>query len=197
MNTIINKRKLQSIETEKNLLKTAVRLIEKNGYNNVSVDRICREAKVAKGTFYLYFKSKTDILLEILSEINVEMFKNKTWVDSVSPEQQLIEYTHCYLGVVTQQGHEFSKVILKIIMDESPNPLRVHANLHSDHISDILENGRKQGFFNTSISAEDQTMHIQSLLFGIILSWCSRSASFDIQEQGRMAVESFIKGLIN
>jgi len=37
------------------ILKAAAKIITKKGYHNTQMDDIAREAKVAKGTLYLYF----------------------------------------------------------------------------------------------------------------------------------------------
>ena len=39
-------------------------MFAEHGYENVSVDEILQEAGIAKGTFYHYFESKEDILLD-------------------------------------------------------------------------------------------------------------------------------------
>lgn len=53
----------QAILTKK-LFKTAAKLIKEKGFDNISVSDICKEAQVAKGTFYVYYKAKEDIIKE-------------------------------------------------------------------------------------------------------------------------------------
>lgn len=48
-------------ETRSKLLRVAGRLIWENSYHSVSVDDICREAEVKKGSFYYFFPSKSDL----------------------------------------------------------------------------------------------------------------------------------------
>lgn len=43
------------------LLETADRLFSQNGFYDISVSDICKEAHTAVGTFYIYFDSKTDM----------------------------------------------------------------------------------------------------------------------------------------
>lgn len=43
------------------LLEAADKLFNESGYFNVSVSDICKEARTAVGTFYIYFDSKTDL----------------------------------------------------------------------------------------------------------------------------------------
>jgi AcrR family transcriptional regulator len=53
-----------------NLLKAARYLFIERGISNTSIDAIVQHANVAKGTFYLYFQDKEDILNEIVFDIN-------------------------------------------------------------------------------------------------------------------------------
>lgn len=48
-------------ETKRKLLEAAVRLMRRLGYNATTVDLICAEAKVTKGSFFHYFKYKEEI----------------------------------------------------------------------------------------------------------------------------------------
>ena len=48
-------------ETRLKLLRVAGRLIWENSYHAVSVDDICRQAEVKKGSFYHFFPSKSDL----------------------------------------------------------------------------------------------------------------------------------------
>ena len=57
-------RKEQGKLTKEKIFKTAVNLITEKGYDNVSVNEICNQAGVAKGTFYVHYKSKEDIVRE-------------------------------------------------------------------------------------------------------------------------------------
>lgn len=48
------------------ILDTALGLFEKNGTHLVSIDEIVKGAGVAKGTFYLYFKDRYDLITTII-----------------------------------------------------------------------------------------------------------------------------------
>lgn len=53
-----------AIETREKIYNTAFKLITERGFDNITVDEICMESGVAKGSFYHYFKSKDDIIVE-------------------------------------------------------------------------------------------------------------------------------------
>ena len=50
------------------VLDTALGLFEKNGTHLVSIDEIVKGAGVAKGTFYLYFKDRYDLISTLIIE---------------------------------------------------------------------------------------------------------------------------------
>jgi AcrR family transcriptional regulator len=63
-----------------NLIQAALKLFEDQGYHTTKVSDIVREAGVAQGTFYLYFKSKEDMFRSIaeacLEQITVALQKD-------------------------------------------------------------------------------------------------------------------------
>lgn len=57
-----------AVRTRTRLLQAATRLFQARGYRYTSVDEIAREAGVAKGTIYIYFKNKQELLLHAIAE---------------------------------------------------------------------------------------------------------------------------------
>lgn len=70
MNTSPRKKRLSRAEsqaiTRQRLLESAFEVVSQSGYDGASVDRIAEEAGYSKGAFYSNFKSKEDILLQLL-----------------------------------------------------------------------------------------------------------------------------------
>ena len=55
--------------------KCAVELFEKNGVNGTSVNDIVKKAGIAKGTFYLYFRDKDDLINFVFEKFGEEFFE--------------------------------------------------------------------------------------------------------------------------
>ena len=66
----------QGKKTKQKIYSSARELITQNGYDNVTVDEICQKAGVAKGTFYVHFKAKEDIIKNIYRE-NAQKYVNQ------------------------------------------------------------------------------------------------------------------------
>src|SRR5262244_1255095 len=62
------------------IIDAAIRVFARNGYYNSRVSDIAREAGIASGTIYLYFKTKDEILVTLFRE------KMAEWVAHVRRE---------------------------------------------------------------------------------------------------------------
>lgn len=60
-------------KTHRALIEAAVRIVGRLGYEGASISNITAQARVAQGTFYNYFKSRQDILDQLLPIMGVEM----------------------------------------------------------------------------------------------------------------------------
>ena len=67
-------------EKKEALLLSAFELLTEKGIQNTSISEIVKRAKMAKGTFYLYFKDKFDIRDQLIARQAVhcltELMKN-------------------------------------------------------------------------------------------------------------------------
>jgi AcrR family transcriptional regulator len=58
-------RERKSDRTRRRILAAAKHLFDRRGYRDTTVDDITRRAEIAHGTFYLYFRGKSEILREL------------------------------------------------------------------------------------------------------------------------------------
>lgn len=58
----------QKEELRQALIQTTHKLLEENGFDFISIDEIVNRVGIAKGTFYLYFKSKSELIEAVLDD---------------------------------------------------------------------------------------------------------------------------------
>ena len=58
----ISKQQQKSMETREKIFQAAKRILQKKGYEELSIKNICEEAGVSNGSFYHHFKTKDDLL---------------------------------------------------------------------------------------------------------------------------------------
>ena len=62
-------------EKKRNLLEAARILFSQKGISKTSISEIAEQAQVAKGTFYLYFEDKDDLLQQLLYQISYDIIQ--------------------------------------------------------------------------------------------------------------------------
>lgn len=65
----------KSEKTKAHILQTAMQTFGDSGYRQVSMNSIAQQAGVAKGTLYLYYKSKEELYLECVRECYLQIYE--------------------------------------------------------------------------------------------------------------------------
>jgi AcrR family transcriptional regulator len=66
MTTLTSARQVKAQDTRARIFAAAAELFSKHGYQVTTVDRIANHAGVAKGTFFVHFKSKDAVIAELV-----------------------------------------------------------------------------------------------------------------------------------
>jgi AcrR family transcriptional regulator len=68
MNATLTRKQREVKERERQILELARAMIVRDGYHGLSMDRIAEEIEYSKGTVYLHFKCKEDILMALVNQ---------------------------------------------------------------------------------------------------------------------------------
>ncbi|KAA2390687.1 MULTISPECIES: TetR/AcrR family transcriptional regulator [Bacillus cereus group] len=145
-------------ERRKEILETAERLFLTKGYTKTTVNDILKEIGIAKGTFYHYFKSKEEVMDEIIMRvIKEDVAKAKVIVSN--PNIPVLEKL---FRVLMEQSPKSGDIKDKMIEQfHQPNNAEMHQKslvqsiIHlSPVLTEILEQGIEEGIFSTSYPQE-------------------------------------------
>ena len=64
----LSRQQQKSQETKAKIFQAAKRILQKKGYEALSIKNICEEAGVSNGSFYHHFKTKDDLLSYYIEE---------------------------------------------------------------------------------------------------------------------------------
>lgn len=109
-NKPINKKVIK----EKNLYDSAFELFSSKGVNDTSIDDIVKKAGVAKGTFYLYFKNKYDIIDKIILKKSASVLKEAVEVTLAKDFQDFSQSIIFFIDYIIEYFRQ-NKKLLKII----------------------------------------------------------------------------------
>ncbi len=193
---VATKRELQRKETRKKIHDSAMDLFARKGFTRVSVEEICEKVGVSKGTFYYYFKSKDQVLLEEF--LKVDSF-HQEWIDRLSekhksPTGMLEEFT----GLSFEYMNELGVKILKVIYHGEIDPVGKKSELATTSrplymiVEQLVREGQEQGEFRSDVNAPVIAALWVRCYRGVLYEWCLQNGRFDLVEAGRDFIEMFI-----
>ena len=96
MDKIVHKKN----EKYQNLISAAFDLFESNGIASVSIDYIVKRAGVAKGTFYLYFKDKLDLISKVILKKAAEYMLSDAEINDINSESEFNKHIKTYIDLL-------------------------------------------------------------------------------------------------
>ena len=73
MASVMGRRSQHTADTRTALIKAARRLFGERGYASVSLDEVCRRARVTKGALYHHFENKEDLFLAVYEQVEEDL----------------------------------------------------------------------------------------------------------------------------
>jgi TetR/AcrR family fatty acid metabolism transcriptional regulator len=183
------------------IIKAAIKVFAEKGFYNSRVSEIAKEANVADGTIYLYFKNKDDILISLFEEEFRQIVENMrkelekeedalqkirrfaiTHLSIVSKQQQLGEV----LGVEVRQSSKFMKEYIN-------KPFIEYLNL----IRSVVVEGQEKGLIRKDITPGVMKRAVFGALDEMARYWVlSTKKKHSISEAALQISEVFIRGMI-
>ncbi len=150
------------------------------GIHKTSIDDIVNEAHVAKGTFYLYFKDKPDLMqqisVNIISRIMLDAYRQV----KAAPEADFTDNVILFVDYIIEY-FKTHKLVLKLIERNFSWPI---AKDKMDHESDNeLFSGMVDSFLNHPYSDEVSREQSYKYLYSIIMLCVSVCYSSIINEE--------------
>ncbi|MGM0626229.1 MAG: TetR/AcrR family transcriptional regulator [Bacteroidota bacterium] len=170
----------QMEEKRQRIMDVALELFSEEGYHSVSISRIAKQAGMSKGNTYNYFKSKQDLLVQLVMEGLDELFQ---------------EFDPNHDGVLTEEEfYHFIEKLFDNIKARQPFWKLMFSLLLQPHILELLENdlepigersvGILSSFFVNNGSEDPYTdlLFFSSLTKGAIMQYVYSPESIDIDK---------------
>ena len=172
----VTERKIREKQLRRSsIIDAAQRLFYKYGFNNVSMDQIAREAELAKGTLYLYFKSREDLHYSIVNRVLELIYK--VLKDEYDPNktgaENLLKLGKSYIGF----SQNYPNHIRAIMMFDSTKFEKLEKNqtlkiLEPDSplvfLTEIIEKGQLDGSIRSDIKDREIALILWSHLASIL-----------------------------
>ena len=99
----MEKKKSARCQKRKKIVDKAWELFAKNGYKETKVEDITKDLGISKGSFYIYFATKDELLYEVLGKIKKEINRNLENINvNQVPEKVLEDYVKAKMNYVVK-----------------------------------------------------------------------------------------------
>jgi TetR/AcrR family fatty acid metabolism transcriptional regulator len=181
------------------IIEAAIRVFARNGYYNSRVSDIAREAGIASGTIYLYFKTKEQILVTLFRE------KMAEWVayvraeiasepDAVAKLRRLVALHFKVLEdspelaevvqVELRQGHKFFR-----------GASAHEVSAYFDLIQSVLEDGIAAGLVRPDLRPKIATKMLFGAMDQMATSWVLGKRGYRLAEAADEVATIFLRGV--
>ena len=169
-------RKKAAMETRKRLLIAARKLLYDKDFSEITVADIAKEAGVAVGSFYVYFKRKEDIVegLEDYDFYHLAQIVNGMTEKGIM--DRLAYYCHEFIKGIEDYGLEITRQWIR----NNVAPQRMCYSMGDDTkytfdvrtLQSILQEGVTCGLLKPETPVDDLALFINAELYGLMLAWC-------------------------
>jgi TetR/AcrR family fatty acid metabolism transcriptional regulator len=182
------------------ILGAAVRIFARDGYHQARMADVAREAGVAAGTIYLYFRSKDELLISIFEEkvqAFVQEFRGRVNQEkgAAAKLRKLVE-----LHLYEMQEHQDLAAVFQLELRQSRRFMssypKVDLKDYFDLIGEIIEEGQQHGVFRQDLYVGAVKRALFGALDETVTSWLLAGKSYDLTQMVGPLADLFIRGLL-
>ena len=178
----LSRQQRKSRETKEKIFQAAKRILQKKGYEELSIKNICEEAGVSNGSFYHHFKTKDDLLsyyIEDQPSINPDLLE--TPKDIEEAKRGIVRVYMNYVKYCRELGVEFmsgyydtkNQALNAAVRSERPYPIVT--------VQTYVEKAIDAGVLRLNVEIDEFTTDIRMIVIGNVFEWCVRSGQVDFE----------------
>lgn len=166
------------------IIDAAVIVIAENGYHQAQVSKIAKQAGVADGTIYLYFKNKEDILISLFEE------KMGNFIEEIDQMiagkgtaiEKLLMMVEAHFSLLSADHH--LAIVTQLELRQSNKELRLRINDVLKGYLKVIDKIIIEGIESGEFSSDLDVRLARQMIFGTIdetaTSWVMNEEKYDL-----------------
>ena len=180
------------------ILEAAIKVFAEQGFYKATIAAIAREAGVADGTIYLYFKNKDDILLQFFSYKTQQVFdKFRSVVQKSDDATEKLRNLIAYHLKVFQGDYNMSVVYQAEARQHNQmvaEQFRNMSKMYLDLVGEIVEQGQQEGKMRRDLYLGLAKRFILGAVDNVINNWVLAGGQYDIVSMADPLVDLILRG---
>lgn len=181
------------------IIDAAVIAIAENGYHQAQVSKIAKQAGVADGTIYLYFKSKEDILISVFQEKMGVFVENLTEIirKGKTPIEKLSNMIDNHFQVLANDHH--LATVTQLELRQSNKEIRLKINMilkeYLKLLDEIIIEGMTKGDFDPTMDVRVARQMVFGTIDENITTWVMNEFRYDLLASAPKVKKILLNGL--
>jgi TetR/AcrR family fatty acid metabolism transcriptional regulator len=181
------------------IIEAAVRVFARKGYYNSRVSDIAREAGIAAGTIYLYFRTKDDILVTLFRDKMAQFVGSlrKAIADEPDAVAKLSRLIRLHFEML-EEDPELAEVVQveqrqgqKFFRGASAQEISSYFAL----IASVIEEGVAEGRFRPELAVKVATKALFGAMDQMATSWVLGKRGYRLADTAPALADIFLRGL--
>ena len=181
------------------IIDAAVIVIAENGYHQAQVSKIAKQAGVADGTIYLYFKNKEDILVSLFQEkmgVFIEKIEEEI-KNKPSAADKLYSLIDKHFTLLSEDHH--LAIVTQLELRQSNKDLRLRINEvlkgYLNVVDKIISEGKEKGEFREGLDERLARQMIFGTIDETVTTWVMNDQKYKLTDQTKKVHDLFVHGL--
>ena len=197
-------KRVSSIQRKSNgkyeaILRAAIKVFAQSGFFNSKVADVAREAGVADGTVYLYFKNKDDILASIFNQyMNEALADGRARLAPIhDPVEKLRRIVHAHLEGLGRDRN--LAVVFQVELRSSTKFMEqfsaTKVTEYLELIREVIEEGQISGVFRSRINTKIAAKVLFGALDEMATNWVLSHKTYSLVSTADAVLDVFLNGI--
>ncbi len=189
----ITTRQEQAIETKQRIYTAAIELMDRKGFENITIAEISKKAHVSVGAFYHYFTSKSDILAEIFRRAD-DYFATQVApkLENKNAADRIVEFFVHYARFNVADGVETTQHLYNPTIKFFTKKGR---SMH-DLLLNIIREGQKKNELRTDDDPEELERFLFVMAWGTVFEWSLLNGRFNLEAVMKKRIKILVATMV-
>jgi AcrR family transcriptional regulator len=192
-------RQENALKTRQKLIDVTHELIKEKGFYKLSITDITQKAGVAVGTFYVYFKHKEEIVLDIckglFQQTQLKLDENK----NLSITERLCLYFKCFVEEIQGYKIHIVREWIKGVIEEnshSEDMGSIKWQYDFEMLKNIISEAVKNNELKPETPIDTLTNIILCQVYGMFTVWCMTNGAFEPEKWVQTFCDTELKPML-
>ncbi|MGQ9843752.1 MAG: TetR/AcrR family transcriptional regulator [Spirochaetota bacterium] len=197
------RKRKDGLKRQSEIMTIALEIFAKKGYHNTKLDDILQKAGIAKGTFYLHFDGKNDLLNMVVDTHLEELYKVLSVLD-ISMDKPMDEIMSLYWSITRTLVNDkrfryFARIMLKEAIGLNKTLLQKLNNFYDkiiDMSAEYIANAQNKGRVVETINPRFTSMSIVGSIKELVFQWAVNDDQLDLEQAIKTVANVYFKGIV-